>query len=158
MSLLQKLNLEPERILAGRRINENMGIFVALQIHQKLQAMNIDPSTARVLILGLTFKEDIPDLRNTKVVDVIAELKRLGYSLDVHDPFAASKEAKDHLQLNLLKEKLSKFEDFELNKNAYENYCNEKIKHYKKQIAASDSSEHKFELIALLLLVHDGMY
>lgn len=100
----RKLNLAPEIILAGRRINENMGNFIALQIHQKLGELNIINSKARILILGVTFKEDIPDLRNTKVVDVIESLKRLGYSIDVHDPLADPKEAKEHLQLSLLKD------------------------------------------------------
>ncbi len=98
----RKLELEPEIILAGRRINENMGNFIALRIHQKLQETKSQNTIARILVLGLTFKENIPDLRNTKVIDVIRTLKSLGYVIDVHDPFAEPKEAEMYLELNLL--------------------------------------------------------
>ena len=100
------LNHEPEVILAGRKINEGMGFFIANTIHQKLKHLNLDtnlPSkNARILVLGLTFKEDIPDLRNTKVVDVIEHLKKFGHTVDVHDPFADPIDAKAHYGLNLL--------------------------------------------------------
>lgn len=94
------LDHEPEVILAGRRINENMGIFIADSIHMALQKQKL-PIKSRILVLGVTFKEDIPDLRNTKVIDVINHLKTLGHSVEVHDPFADSQEAKKHLNLDL---------------------------------------------------------
>lgn len=97
----RQLNHEPEVILAGRRTNETMGSFIASAIHQKLQHIGVKPK-ARILILGVTFKEDIPDLRNTKVIDVIQDLKSKGYIVDVHDPMADSIEAKIHLALDLL--------------------------------------------------------
>ena len=103
----RKLEHEPEVILAGRRINENMGAFIAQEIHQKLLPNHTQEigtqNTTRILVLGLTFKEDIPDLRNTKVIDVIQELKTLGHSVDVHDSFADPIEAKKYYGLNLLK-------------------------------------------------------
>lgn len=77
----------PEIILAGRRINDGMGPWIAGQI-----AGLVDRS-ARVLVLGLTFKENVPDLRNSKVVDVIAGLRARGLSVDVHDPYADPAEA-----------------------------------------------------------------
>lgn len=92
---------EPEVILAGRHTNESMGGFIAQEIHQQLLEMGIE-SDARILILGLTFKEDIPDLRNTKVVDVIRELQSLGHTIDIHDPLANPTEAKAHLDLNMI--------------------------------------------------------
>lgn len=95
------LNHEPEVILAGRRTNENMGAYIASMIHSQLNALNI-PSPARILILGLTFKENIPDLRNTKVTDVIRELLAAGHRVDVHDPMASSHDAKTHLDIHLL--------------------------------------------------------
>ncbi|WP_040476505.1 UDP binding domain-containing protein, partial [Paramagnetospirillum caucaseum] len=77
----------PEIILAGRRINDQMGPWIAGRI-----AAGLAPAS-KVLVLGLTFKENVPDLRNSKVVDVIAELRRLGHQVDVHDPFADPAEA-----------------------------------------------------------------
>jgi len=97
----RKLDHEPEVILAGRRTNEGMGSFIVASIHDNLQKIGVK-NNARILILGLTFKEDIPDLRNTKVVDVISGLKKLGHSVDIHDPMADPKEAVEHLNLELL--------------------------------------------------------
>jgi nucleotide sugar dehydrogenase len=78
----------PEIILAGRRINDGMGPWIAEQV-----AGLVDRS-ARVLVLGLTFKENVPDLRNSKVVDVIAGLRARGLAVDVHDPYADPAEAR----------------------------------------------------------------
>ena len=78
----------PEVILAGRRINDNMGPWIAETV------ANLLPAKARVLVLGLTFKENVPDLRNSKVVDVIRGLRDRGHAVDVHDPFADPAEAK----------------------------------------------------------------
>lgn len=77
----------PEIILAGRRINDGMGPWIAEQV-----AGLVDPA-ARILVLGLTFKENVPDLRNSKVVDVIRGLRDRGMSVDVHDPYADPAEA-----------------------------------------------------------------
>jgi len=87
----------PEIILAGRRINDGMGAFIAGQIHQ---ALGQKPS--RLLVLGLTFKENVPDLRNTKVVDLIAQLKQQGHRVEVHDPFADAEEALREYGLTLV--------------------------------------------------------
>jgi len=96
----RQLEHEPEVILAGRRTNEQMGQHIATEIHQELQKMKV--SNAKILVLGVTFKEDIPDLRNTKVVDVIQGLKSYGHYIDIHDPFADANEADIHLNLKLL--------------------------------------------------------
>ena len=77
----------PEVILAGRRINDGMGGWVAARVAEQL------PAKARVLVLGLTFKENVPDLRNSKVIDVIRGLRARGHAVDVHDPFADPAEA-----------------------------------------------------------------
>jgi len=98
----RELNHEPEVILAGRRINESMGQFVANAIHEKLEKITGNQSKSKILILGLTFKEDIPDLRNTKVIGVIDHLKNLGHSVDIHDAFADPIDAEFHLNLKLL--------------------------------------------------------
>jgi UDP-N-acetyl-D-galactosamine dehydrogenase len=86
----------PEVLLAGRRINDSMGEFVAAE----LATLMAPPG--RVLVLGLTFKEDIPDLRNSKVVDVIRGLESKGYVVDVHDPHADPVEAHDAYRVELL--------------------------------------------------------
>jgi UDP-N-acetyl-D-galactosamine dehydrogenase len=77
-----------EVILAGRRINDSMGGYVAGQVAERLD------SVGRVLILGLTFKENVPDLRNTKVLDLMASLRAAGHLPEVHDPIADADEAK----------------------------------------------------------------
>lgn len=77
----------PEVILAGRRINDGMGPWIA----EKISSLLIGPS--RILMLGLTFKENVPDLRNSKVIDVIRKLRSLGHQVEVHDPFADPVEA-----------------------------------------------------------------
>jgi UDP-N-acetyl-D-galactosamine dehydrogenase len=93
----QNLGHHPEIILAGRRINDAMGGFVAGRIDEALAG-----KPSRILVLGLTFKENVPDLRNTKVVDVIAELKAKGHDVHVHDPCADPDEAMRAYGLTLL--------------------------------------------------------
>lgn len=84
----QELGCEPHVILSGRAINDGMGEWVASQIHERMSE-----TAGRVLVLGLTFKENVPDLRNSKVVDVISALKQRGHEVVVHDPHADPQEA-----------------------------------------------------------------
>ncbi len=88
---------DPEIILAGRRINDGVGAFAAANIDTAMGREN-----GRVLVLGLTFKENVPDLRNTKVIDVIGALRDRGHRVDVHDPHADAAEAKSLYGLELL--------------------------------------------------------
>jgi len=88
----QAVGHEPEIILAGRRINDGMGAYIAGEIMRALDAPA--DSTPRLLVLGLTFKEDVPDLRNSKVVDLIEGLRRAGAAVTVHDPLADPDEAR----------------------------------------------------------------
>ena len=90
----QQVGYHPEIILAGRRINDGMGAYVASQLVKQMTKAGIAVNGSRVLILGLTFKENTPDLRNTRVVDIIAELEDYGVQVDVHDPWADRQEAK----------------------------------------------------------------
>lgn len=83
----------PEVILAGRRINDNMGGFIATSLVKQMIHKNMPIQGARVTILGLTFKENVPDLRNSKVIDVIRELKEFGIEVQVTDALADSEEA-----------------------------------------------------------------
>ncbi|MDR3089547.1 MAG: nucleotide sugar dehydrogenase [Desulfobulbaceae bacterium] len=89
----QEAGYHPEMILAGRRLNDQMGQYVAGQFVKLLLKKNCAVCQARALIMGLTFKEDCPDLRNTKVVDIIAELAEYGIQSDVYDPWVKADEA-----------------------------------------------------------------
>ncbi len=83
----------PEMILAGRQLNDNMGLYVAGQVSKLMTQKHIHVAGANILIMGLTFKENCPDLRNTLVVDLVEEFKRFNCNLDVFDPWANHKEA-----------------------------------------------------------------
>jgi UDP-N-acetyl-D-galactosamine dehydrogenase len=89
----QKLGYHPEVILAGRRINDGMGKFVAEQTIKQLVRRGHPVKDCPIIVLGLTFKEDCPDLRNSRVIDVIRELESYGAKVVVHDPVADTKEA-----------------------------------------------------------------
>ena len=82
----QQVGYHPEMILAGRRLNDNMGAYVAGQLVKQMIKRRIHVEGARVLVMGLTFKENCPDLRNTRVVDIIRELADYGVAVDVYDP------------------------------------------------------------------------
>jgi UDP-N-acetyl-D-galactosamine dehydrogenase len=83
----------PQVILSGRRINDAMGAYVAGQLVKAMIKKRIHVEGARILVLGLTFKENCPDLRNTRVVDIVKELKDYGATVDVHDPWVDADEA-----------------------------------------------------------------
>ena len=85
----------PEVILAGRRINDKMGAYLADWIAARIAATATGAEAAKILVLGLTFKENLPDLRNTKVIDLINGLGRHGHLVDVHDPLAGTLEARE---------------------------------------------------------------
>lgn len=89
----EAMGYHPQVILAGRRINDGMGAYIAGQMVKAMLKRRIQVNGARVLVLGLTFKENCPDLRNTRVVDVIAELRDYGIAVDVHDPWADAQDA-----------------------------------------------------------------
>lgn len=90
----QSIGYHPEVILAGRRLNDSMGAYVASQLLKAMTRRHIQVESARVLILGLTFKENCPDLRNTKVIDIIRELQEYNIQVDVTDPWIDGAEAK----------------------------------------------------------------
>lgn len=98
----QQLGYHPQMILAGRRINDNMSLYVASQFIKKMLSKGIQPKDSRVLILGLAFKENCPDVRNTKVVDIIDELSSYGTQVDVHDPWVAVSQAKQEYGIDLV--------------------------------------------------------
>ena len=97
----EMIGYHPQVILAGRRINDGMGAFVAQQTLKQLIKTGSPLPGAKVIVLGLTFKENCPDLRNSKVADVIRELKEFGCAVSVHDPLADFGEAEQHYGVSL---------------------------------------------------------
>ena len=100
----QEVGYRPEVILAGRRINDGMGEYVATQLVKKLSSKKIHIDEAKILILGFTFKGDCPDVRNTKIIDVIKELKDFNMAVDVYDGWANPVEVKRDYGLELIAE------------------------------------------------------
>jgi len=98
----KEVGYQPEVILAGRRINDGMGSYVATTMVKALSSQNIHIDESRVLILGFTFKGDCPDVRNTKIIDIVDELQSFNIEVDVHDEWASSIEVQKEYGLNLL--------------------------------------------------------
>lgn len=98
----QEIGYHPEVILAGRRTNDAMAEYVASQIIKLMTRRSINAVGSRVLVLGLTFKENCPDLRNTKVVDIVRELQTYNAKVDVYDPWINLQEAEDEYDLKAL--------------------------------------------------------
>jgi UDP-N-acetyl-D-glucosamine/UDP-N-acetyl-D-galactosamine dehydrogenase len=98
----QRVGYRPELILAGRRINDDMGKFVATSLVKEMIKQKITVHGAKVIVLGLTFKENVPDLRNSKVIDVIHELQEYGIEVQVTDPYADIEEAKREYNVDLI--------------------------------------------------------
>ena len=97
----ESIGYHPEMILAGRRINDGMGKYVAERVVKLMIQEGKQINHTRVGVLGITFKEDVPDLRNTRVVDIIAELADYGIDIQVHDPLADPDEAKSYYGVDL---------------------------------------------------------
>ena len=100
----QEVGYNPEIILAGRRINDNMGVFITNQVIKLMLQKRIQVADSRILILGLTFKENCPDLRNTRVVDIVDELKTYNANIDVYDPWVDISIAKKEYQIDMILE------------------------------------------------------
>ena len=91
----------PQVILSGRNVNDQMGVFVADKLMRLMQERLIDVASSKVLLLGVTFKENCPDIRNSKVFDILSQLKQKGISVDVFDPFANAEEVFQKHQVSL---------------------------------------------------------
>jgi UDP-N-acetyl-D-glucosamine/UDP-N-acetyl-D-galactosamine dehydrogenase len=98
----QEIGYTPEVILAGRRINDGMGPYVVSQVVKRMLKKRIHIEDANVLVLGLTFKENCPDIRNTRVVDIVAEFNDYGANVDVYDPWVDANEAKHEYDLDIV--------------------------------------------------------
>lgn len=99
----QEIGYHPEMILAGRRLNDNMALYVANQIVKLMNERRLHVNGGHVLVLGATFKENCPDIRNSKVFDVVKELQKFGAKVDVYDPWADSAECKHEYGVRLVK-------------------------------------------------------
>jgi UDP-N-acetyl-D-galactosamine dehydrogenase len=97
------IGYHPEIILAGRRLNDSMGAYVVAQLVKAMTKKRMQVESARVLIMGLAFKENCPDLRNTRVVDIVAELREYNCCVDVYDPWISVKEAEHEYQITPIK-------------------------------------------------------
>jgi UDP-N-acetyl-D-galactosamine dehydrogenase len=98
----QEMGYHPEMILAGRRINDNMGLYVATEVIRLMVKRGMNLPKSKILVLGVTFKENCPDVRNTRVVDVVQELKSYGGLVDVYDPWADAHVVKHEYGLDIL--------------------------------------------------------
>jgi len=98
----QEVGYHPNMILAGRRLNDDMGRYIAAMVIKKMVKKGIDTANSKILVMGLTFKENCPDLRNTRVIDIIAEFSEYGIAVDVYDPWANLQEAKNEYGLTLV--------------------------------------------------------
>ena len=100
----EELGYHPGIILAGRRMNDGMGEYVASQVIKLMISRDIKIKNADVLVLGITFKENCPDVRNTKVVDVVRSLKEFGANVTIYDPWANVEEVVKEYKLQSIKE------------------------------------------------------
>ena len=98
----ESVGYHPEVILAGRRINDNMGVYICNQIIKLMVDKGISIKGAKALIMGITFKENCPDIRNSRVIDVIRELQLFGLQVDVFDPHADKKEVEEEYGIELI--------------------------------------------------------
>ncbi len=119
----EAIGYHPQVILAGRRINDDMGGFVAATLVKRMLKECIQVNGSRVLILGLAFKEDCPDLRNTRVIDVIKGLEEFGVTVDVHDPMVDADEAKREYGLDLVAQPEAGVYDAVIGAVAHASFC-----------------------------------
>jgi UDP-N-acetyl-D-galactosamine dehydrogenase len=98
----EQLGYHPQMILAGRRINDSMAQYVVAQVIKRMLRSRIQPLDSKVLVLGLAFKENCPDVRNTKVVDIVAELTAYGAKVDVWDPWVDPEEARREYGIDMI--------------------------------------------------------
>ncbi|MDN3433910.1 Vi polysaccharide biosynthesis UDP-N-acetylglucosamine C-6 dehydrogenase TviB [Pseudoalteromonas sp. APC 3356] len=132
----QSVGYHPEMILAGRRLNDGMGEYVVSQLIKKMLKKRIHVEGANVLIMGLTFKENCPDLRNTKIVDIVSELKEYNINIDITDPWCSNEEAHHEYGLSLVENVQDNHYDaiiLAVGHNQFKELGAEKIRAYGKQ-------------------------
>ncbi|MFP4548764.1 MAG: nucleotide sugar dehydrogenase [Fidelibacterota bacterium] len=111
----QEIGYHPEVILAGRRINDSMGAYVAQEAVKLMITKGHKVKDSKVLVMGITFKENCPDIRNSRVIDVVREFEEFGCEVDVHDPWADHEEVRDEYGIDLITSK----EDLLARKNSF---------------------------------------
>jgi UDP-N-acetyl-D-galactosamine dehydrogenase len=100
----QEIGYHPAMILAGRQINDNMGLYVASEVVRLMVRRGISLPKSRILVMGLTFKENCPDVRNTRVIDVVNELADFGAAVDIYDPWVDAEAVRDEYGVSVLTE------------------------------------------------------
>ena len=103
-----KAGHNPKIILAGRKINDGMSIYVIRKIKELMKKKNISKVNARVLIMGVTFKENCPDIRNSKIIDIVKQFRKLKIKFDIHDPWADKSEIKNEHGIKLINKPMKK--------------------------------------------------
>ncbi len=136
----EAIGFHPHTILAGRQINDSMGRFIAKSTVKKLIKQDTRIKGARIGVLGLTFKENVPDIRNTKVVDIIDELKDFGAEVLVHDPMADPEEAEQKLGINLKNMELFEKLDAVILAVPHDEYRNIQLEKVKNWFTSSDKA------------------
>lgn len=106
----ESLGYHPQVILSGRRVNDNMGMFVANKVVKLMINKEQKIAGAKALILGIAFKENCPDIRNTRVVDIYFELKQFGINVEIHDPWADAAEVKHEYNIDIVKDINNKYD------------------------------------------------
>ncbi|WP_291721408.1 nucleotide sugar dehydrogenase [Bernardetia sp.] len=127
----ESLGYHPDVILAGRRINDTMGAFVASKVVKLMIQRSSSVKDAKILVLGITFKENCPDIRNSKVIDVIREFQDFGADVEVYDPWADKAEVKHEYNLDLIEKPTDAYDAIVLavSHNQFDSLDFEKIKH-----------------------------
>lgn len=120
----ESLGYHPQVILSGRRVNDNMGLFVASKVVKLMIGKGQKINGSKALILGITFKENCPDIRNSKVIDIYNELKQYGIEVDVHDPHAIKEEVHEEFGISLVNDLSKKYNAVVLavSHNEYKNF------------------------------------
>lgn len=108
----QEVGYHPEIILAGRRLNDSMGAYVAQEVIKLMISKDIKVKGSYILLLGITFKENCPDIRNTRVIDIYNELKSFGVNIDVYDPWASADEVMHEYGIQMMKDRQINFEKY----------------------------------------------
>lgn len=143
----QSIGYNPEIILAGRRLNDNMGIYVANQVIKLMIKKGHKIEGSKVLVLGITFKENCPDIRNSRVIDVIEELKEFGCDIDIYDPWADAKEVKHEYGLELIDNGEFKIDNYDALVLAV---AHEEFKKLNSQLSNINSKLVKFDIKSIL--------
>jgi len=131
----ESLGYRPEVILSGRRVNDSMGAYIAQKTIKLINSQGKSGSNARVGVFGLTFKENVPDLRNSRVPDIISELQDFGAEVLVHDPLANSEEAHHEYKVTLCNEQSLKSLDAIILAVPHREYVDSNVEHFTNRFA-----------------------